>query len=71
MSGRLSYPPSQTPSPHQGGHVSRAACHAFHSPAEGIVWAVAELAVRALLVSGHAVVIDATNTTRRAGWLRI
>ena len=47
--------------------------HAFHSPAEGIVWAAAELAVRALLVSGHAVVIDATNTTRhrRSGWLRI
>lgn len=47
--------------------------HAFHSAAEGIVWAAAELAVRALLVSGHAVVIDATNTTRhrRSGWLRI
>lgn len=47
--------------------------HAFHSPAEGIVWAAAELAVRALLVSGHAVVIDATNTTRhrRSGWLKI
>ncbi len=36
------------------------------------MWAVAELAVRALLIGGHAVVIDATNTTRhrRAGWLR-
>jgi len=47
--------------------------HAFHSPAEGIVWATAELAVRALLIAGHAVVIDATNTTRhrRSGWLRI
>ncbi len=47
--------------------------HAFHSPAEGIVWAAAELAVRALLIGGHAVVIDATNTTRhrRSGWLRI
>lgn len=47
--------------------------NAFHSPAEGIVWATAELAVRALLISGHAVVIDATNTTRhrRSGWLRI
>lgn len=47
--------------------------NAFHPPAEGIVWAAAELAVRALLVSGHAVVIDATNTTRhrRSGWLRI
>ena len=47
--------------------------HAYVSAAEGIVWAAAELAVRALLVSGHAVVIDATNTTRhrRAGWLRI
>lgn len=46
---------------------------AFHSPAEPIVWATAELAVRALLVSGHAVVIDATNTTRhrRSGWLKI
>ncbi len=47
--------------------------HAFYSPAEGIVWASAELAVRALLIGGHAVVIDATNTTchRRSGWLRI
>lgn len=47
--------------------------HAFHSPAEGIVWAAAELAVRALLIGGHAVVIDAINATRhrRAGWLRI
>ena len=45
----------------------------FHGPAEGIVWAAAELAVRALLLSGHAVVVDATNTTRhrRSGWLRI
>ena len=45
----------------------------FWSPAEGIVWAAAELAVRALLLAGHAVVVDATNTTRhrRSGWLRI
>lgn len=37
------------------------------------MWAAAELAVRALLLSRHAVVIDATNTTRRrrAGWLRM
>ena len=47
--------------------------HAFHAPAEPLVWAAAELAVRALLIGGHAVVIDATNTTRhrRSGWLRI
>ena len=37
------------------------------------MWAATELAVRALLIGGHAVVIDATNTTRhrRSGWLRI
>lgn len=47
--------------------------HAFFAPAEGMVWAAAELAVRALLIGGHAVVIDATNTTRhrRGGWIRI
>ncbi|CAA9472311.1 MAG: GH25, partial [uncultured Rubrobacteraceae bacterium] len=46
---------------------------AFFSPAEPIVWASAELAVRALLLGGHAVLVDATNTTRRrrAGWIRI
>lgn len=44
-----------------------------HPPAEPLVWANAELTVRALLLSGHAVVVDATNTTRkrRAPWLGI
>jgi predicted kinase len=38
-----------------------------------LVWANTELTVRALLLSGHAVVVDATNTTwkRRAPWLGI
>jgi predicted kinase len=36
-----------------------------HEPAEPVVWANAELAVRALLLGGHAVVVDATNGTRR------
>ena len=46
---------------------------AHHGPAEQIVWASIDLAARALLLGGHAVVVDATNTTRRrrAGWLRI
>ena len=37
------------------------------------MWANAELTVKALLLSGHAVVVDATNTTRkrRAPWLGI
>jgi predicted kinase len=38
---------------------------AHHPPAEPLVWANAELAVRALLLGGHSVVVDATNTTRR------
>lgn len=44
-----------------------------HPPTEPLVWANAELTVRALLLGGHAVVVDATNTTerRRAPWLRI
>lgn len=44
-----------------------------HPPAEPLVWANAELTVRALLLGGHAVVVDATNTTkrRRAPWLAI
>ena len=52
--------------------------HALHGrghypPAEPLVWANAELMVRALILGGHAVVVDATNTTkkRRAPWLRI
>jgi len=38
-----------------------------------MVWANAELMVRALLLSGHAVVVDATNASRRrrAPWLGI
>jgi predicted kinase len=42
-------------------------------PAEPLVWANAELAVRALLLGGHSVVVDATNTTRRrrAPWVAI
>ena len=45
----------------------------YHAPAEQLVWAVVDASARALLISGHAVVVDATNTTRRrrAGWLRI
>jgi predicted kinase len=44
-----------------------------HEPAEPIVWANAELAVRALLLGGHAVVVDATHVTRerRAPWIRV
>ena len=44
-----------------------------HPPAEPLVWANAELAVRSLLLGGHAVVVDATNPTklRRAPWLEI
>lgn len=44
-----------------------------HRPAEPLVWANAQLSVRGLLVGGHAVVVDATNTTRerRAPWLEI
>ena len=44
---------------------------AFHAPAEPTVWASAELAVRALLIGGHRVVVDATNATRRrrAPWI--
>ena len=46
---------------------------AHHPPAEPLVWANAELTVRALLLGGHTVVVDATNTTsrRRAPWLRV
>jgi predicted kinase len=45
---------------------------AHHPSAEPLVWANAELAVRALLLGGHSVV-DATNTTRRrrAPWVAI
>ncbi len=44
-----------------------------HPPAEPLVWANAELTVRALLLGGHSVVVDATNTTgrRRTPWLGI
>jgi predicted kinase len=44
-----------------------------YPPAESLVWANAELTVRALLLSGHSVVVDATNTARRrrAPWLGI
>jgi predicted kinase len=46
---------------------------AHHPPAEPLVWANAELTVRALLLGGHAVVVDATHTTerRRALWLGV
>lgn len=46
---------------------------AFVPNAEGFVWATTELMVRALLRTGNAVLVDATNTTvkRRAVWLRI
>jgi len=45
----------------------------YHAAAEQLVWAVVDAAARALLMSGHAVIVDATNTIRyrRAGWLRI
>lgn len=44
-----------------------------HVPAEPVVWANAQLSVRALLLGGHSVVVDATNTTRkrRAVWREI
>ena len=44
-----------------------------HPPAEPLVWANVDLTVRALLLGGHAVVVDATNTTkkRRAQWVGI
>ncbi|TCJ13940.1 ATP-binding protein [Rubrobacter taiwanensis] len=44
-----------------------------YPPAEPVVWANAELAVRSLLLGGHAVVVDATHTTRarRAPWVRM
>lgn len=44
-----------------------------YRPAEPLVWANAQLSVRALLLGGHAVVVDATHTTReqRAPWLAI
>lgn len=37
----------------------------MYAPAEDLVWANAKLAVRALLLSGHRVVVDATNTTKK------
>lgn len=45
----------------------------YHRPAEPVVWAVADLMARALLMGGHSVAIDATNTTRkrRAPWISI
>lgn len=44
-----------------------------YRPAEPLVWANTQLSVRALLLGEHAVVVDATNTTkeRRAPWLAI
>ena len=39
-------------------------------PAEPLVWANAELAVRALLLGGHSVVVDTTRR-RRAPWVAI
>jgi predicted kinase len=46
---------------------------AHYGPAEQLVWASVDMAARALLIGGHAVVVDATNITRRrrAGWLRL
>lgn len=38
---------------------------AFFAPAEDYVWATAKLMTKTLLLGGHKVVIDATNTTRR------
>ncbi len=45
----------------------------MYAPAEDLVWAIAKLAVRALLLGGHRVVVDATNKTkeRRASWVEI
>lgn len=43
----------------------------MYAPAEDLVWANAKLAMRALLLGGHRVVVDATNTTKkeRAPWI--
>lgn len=44
----------------------------FESLAEGFVWAIAKVMVRALFLAGHdTVILDATNVTkrRRAEWL--
>jgi len=53
----------------------RVALHgrSFYAPAEPFVWATCETMTRSLLRTEHAVVIDATNTTkqRRAPWLEI
>lgn len=45
----------------------------FHPPAEPMIWAAAELSVRAFLKSGHSVLLDATNITasRRRRWVDI
>ncbi len=44
-----------------------------HPPAEPVVWANAQLAVRALLLGGHRVVVDATNVIKkwREPWIGI
>lgn len=45
----------------------------FQKEAEPFVWATAEVMVRALLMDGHRVVVDATNTTKeaRARWWKV
>lgn len=45
----------------------------FEPKSEPLVWANAELMARSLLMGGHRVVIDATNTTKksRARWLKL
>ena len=40
-----------------------------HPPAEPLVWANAELTVSALLLGGHSVVVDATNTPEMHAFL--
>lgn len=45
--------------------------HAFIKSAEGMVWAIAEIMVKALFISGHShVILDTTNCTkyRREKW---
>lgn len=45
----------------------------FHGHAEPYVWATADCMARTLVLEGHRVVIDATNTTqkRRAQWRKM